>query len=114
MERRRASVRAKRAPARLLRSDLPHVRNRTKLSIRVHLRIATCRNLLMRESRPPVEESGLTLPQFDVLAELSRARAAGVTFGEISRLLLVPAGNVTGIVHRLEADGLGRRESDAR
>src|SRR4051812_19052198 len=81
-------------------------RSRTRLSLRVHLRIASCRNLLMRESRRSVERSGLTLPQFDVLAELARAEHAGFTFGELSRLLLVTAGNLTGIVDRLEADGL--------
>ena len=81
----------------------------TKLAVRIHLRIATCRNLLMRESRRSVEPWGLTLPQFDVLAELGRATRAGFTFGELSRLLLVTSGNLTGIVDRLESDGLARR-----
>jgi len=84
----------------------------TKLSVRVHLRLASCRNLLMRESRRSVERWGLTLPQFDILAELDRAPRAGFTFGELSRLLLVTSGNLTGIVDRLEADGLARREYD--
>src|SRR5438552_722977 len=84
----------------------------TKLSVRVHLRLASCRNLLMRESRQSVERWGLTLPQFDILAELDRAPRAGFTFGELSRLLLVTSGNLTGIVDRLEADGLARREYD--
>ena len=86
--------------------------SRTRLSLRVHLRIASCRNLLMRESRRSVERSGLTLPQFDVLAELARSGHVGFTFGELSRLLLVTAGNLTGIVDRLEADGLVRRAKD--
>lgn len=86
----------------------------TKLTLRVHLRLATCRNLLMREARRSVERWGLTLPQFDVLAELTRAGEAGFTFVELSRLLLVTSGNLTGIVDRLEADGLVRRETDDR
>jgi len=50
-----------------------------------------------------------TLPQFDVMAQLHRERA-GLTSRELSRRLLVSAGNLTGIVARLESDGLVRRE----
>ena len=91
--------------------EIPEV---TKPALRVHLRLATCRNLLMREARRSVERWGLTLPQFDVLAELSRALDQGFTFVELSRLLLVTSGNLTGIVDRLESDGLVRRETDDR
>ena len=86
--------------------------NRTRASLQVHLRIASCRNLLMREARRSVERWGLTLPQFDVLAELERERKRGFTFGELSQLLLVTSGNLTGIVDRLEADGFARRKHD--
>lgn len=95
-------------------APLVDVPENTKLSLRVHLRLAGCRNLLMRESRRSVERWGLTLPQFDVLAELGRAAHEGFTFGELSRLLLVTSGNLTGIVDRLEADGIVRREQGKR
>jgi len=49
-----------------------------------------------------------TLPQFDVMAQLHRS-PLGLTSREISRRLLVTAGNVTGIVDRLESDGLVTR-----
>jgi DNA-binding MarR family transcriptional regulator len=82
-------------------------------AIRVHLKIATCCNLLMREARMRIfERWGLTLPQFDVLAELARADRDGFTFVELSRLLLVTSGNLTGIVDRLEARRLVRRQAD--
>jgi len=81
----------------------------------VHVRIASCYNLLMREARNRVGDRwDLTLPQFDVLAELARADERGFTFVELSRLLLVTSGNLTGIVDRLEARGLVRREPDRR
>lgn len=88
--------------------------NRTKLSLRVHLRLANCRNLLMGESRRSVEQWGLTLAQFDALAEIARATRKGFTFGELSRLLLVTSGNLTGIVDRLEESGLVRRQQWTR
>jgi DNA-binding MarR family transcriptional regulator len=88
--------------------------DRAKLSLRVHLRLANCRNLLMGESRRSVERWGVTLAQFDALAEIARATRRGFTFGELSRLLLVTSGNLTGIVDRLEGSGLVRRQQWTR
>lgn len=89
------------------------MQGRTRESVRAHLRIATCCNLLMREARQRVAGRwNLTLPQFDVLAELARADAGGFTFIELSRLLLVTSGNLTGIVDRLEQQRLVRRHPD--
>lgn len=86
---------------------------RARQAVRVHLRIATCSNLLMREARTRIAERwGLTLPQFDVLAELARADRRGFTFVELSRLLVVTSGNLTGIVDRLERQHLVRRRPD--
>jgi len=45
-------------------------------------------------------EFGFTLPKFDVMAALAR-REAGMTMTEVSRLLMVSNGNVTGLVDRL-------------
>ena len=87
---------------------------RTREALRTHLRIATCYNLLMKEARQRVAGRWrLTLPQFDVLAELDRAGAGGFTFAELSRLLLVTSGNLTGIVDRLEEQRLVVRRRDA-
>ena len=91
------------------------VQGRTRESVRTHLRIATCYNLLMREARQRIASRwSLTLPQFDVLAELARAENGGFTFVELSRLLLVTSGNLTGIVDRLEQLRLVERQPDAR
>ena len=85
---------------------------RGRAALRVHLRLASCRNLLMREARKSIDRWNLTLPQFDVLAELARADERGFTFIELSHLLLVTSGNLTGIVDRLEREQLVRREPD--
>lgn len=48
---------------------------------------------------------GTTLPRFDVMAALHRNKN-GLKMSELSRLLMVSNGNVTGIVDRLTEDGL--------
>lgn len=54
------------------------------------------------------EEFHTTLPRFDVLAALSRADG-GMMMTELSRMLMVSNGNVTGIVDRLVEEGLVSR-----
>ena len=51
------------------------------------------------------DEFGTTLPRFDVMAALSRYED-GLKMSEISGVLRVSNGNVTGIVDRLSEDGL--------
>ena len=76
-------------------------------AISAWLRLLRVRALVEREVRRGLGDD-LTLPQFDVLNHLSRS-GGGMTFVELSRALLVTAGNVTGIVDRLEDLGLVRR-----
>lgn len=54
-----------------------------------------------------------TLPRFDVLAALYR-HEDGITMTQLSKQLLVSNGNVTGIVDRLEEEGLVERYVDER
>lgn len=53
-------------------------------------------------------EFGSTLPRFDVMSALER-RPEGLKMSELSRMLMVSNGNVTGIVDRLVAEGLAER-----
>jgi len=53
----------------------------------------------------------VTLPRFDVMAALYDA-PAGLSMGEVSRRLMVSNGNVTGIVERLDRDGLVWRRTN--
>lgn len=77
------------------------------------LRLAKCYNLALREVRASLNDQ-CTLPQFDVLSQLKRSEVTGLTFSELSRKLLVTAGNLTGIIDRLEQQGLVRRETNPR
>jgi DNA-binding MarR family transcriptional regulator len=65
----------------------------------VWVRLLKAHSLLLREVRRRVPDP-LTLPQFDVLAQLHR-RGDGMTSGELTRELVVTAGNLTGIIDRL-------------
>lgn len=71
------------------------------------VRLLKAHALLLREVRRFVPEQ-LTLPQFDVLAQLHR-HSGGMTPGALTRELLVTAGNVTGMVDRLVKVDLAER-----
>ncbi|MHC4840327.1 MAG: MarR family winged helix-turn-helix transcriptional regulator [Planctomycetota bacterium] len=74
------------------------------------IRLARCSNLALRELRAKLRDD-CTMPQFDVLAQLCRDEQ-GLTFSALSERLLVTAGNLTGIVDRLEKQGFVRRETN--
>ncbi|MEO8721988.1 MAG: MarR family transcriptional regulator [Sphingobium sp.] len=65
--------------------------------------------LFNRLNRILTREFGLTLAKYDVLAQLVRL-PEGMTLGELSRDLKVTGGNVTGLVRRLNAEGMLTRE----
>lgn len=80
-------------------------KRRLKLWIRL-LRVTRIAEGELREFLRTQHES--TLPRFDVLAALQRARAP-LTMSELSRQLLVSNGNTTTVVDRLELDGFVTR-----
>ncbi|HUG52888.1 MAG TPA: MarR family transcriptional regulator [Vicinamibacteria bacterium] len=77
------------------------------LALSAWVRLLKAHGLVLRELRRRRPEP-LTLPQFDVVAQLHR-RPAGMTSRELTRELLVTAGNVTGLVERLARMGLVER-----
>lgn len=84
-----------------------------KIELRLWLRLLTCSALIEREVRTRLRERfDITLPRFDLLAQLDRA-ADGLTMGELSSRLMVSNGNVTGLTERLVQEGLVAREPEA-
>ncbi|WP_312858708.1 MarR family transcriptional regulator [Rhizobium sp. G21] len=82
-----------------------------KQELRVWLRMLSTTKLVTQEIRRRLRaEFGATLPQFDLLAQLYR-EPEGLRLGEISKRTMVTNGNITGLVERLEADGLLVRET---
>lgn len=76
-----------------------------RAELRLWLRLLTCSNLIEGEVRRRLrEEFDFTLPRFDLLAQLDKAED-GLVLGEVSKRLMVSAGNVTALVERLLESG---------
>ena len=79
-----------------------------KTELRLWLRLLTCTTLIESEVRRRLrEEFDITLPRFDLMAQLDRA-PDGMTLGELSQRMMVSNGNITGLVERLVEQGLIR------
>lgn len=101
--------------------DLPHVDAETKAlespddhrdELRLWLRLLTCTTMIEGEVRRRLRKRfGVTLPRFDLMAQLDKA-PAGLTLSDVSRRMMVSNGNLTALVERLAASGhLERRPS---
>jgi DNA-binding MarR family transcriptional regulator len=85
-----------------------------KTELRLWLRLLTCTALIEGEVRRRLRENfDVTLPRFDLLAQLDRA-PNGITLGELSQRMMVTNGNITGLVDRLEKQGLVKRRACPR
>ncbi|GHD20553.1 MarR family winged helix-turn-helix transcriptional regulator [Tianweitania populi] len=88
--------------------DLVHPADQQAV-IRLWLRMLACTTLVESELRKQFRvQFDFTLPRFEILAQLDR-RPGGMMLSELSKRLMVPAGNVTPIIDRLIADGLVTR-----
>ncbi len=76
-----------------------------KSDIRLWLRLLTCTTLIEGEIRRRLREQfDVTLPRFDLMAQLDKA-PDGMTLGEVSKRMMVSNGNVTHVVEKLVASG---------
>ena len=98
-----AEAPSREAPARPPRPEL-----------RLWLRLLTCATLIEGEVRARLRDRfGVTLPRFDLMAQLDRA-PDGMTLSSLSKRMMVSNGNVTGLVERLAASGhVVRRTNEA-
>ena len=79
-------------------------------TLRLWLRLLTCTLMIERRIRARLRDRfALTLPRFDLMAQLER-NPAGLRMGELSQRLMVTGGNVTGITDQLQAEGLVERQ----
>lgn len=79
-------------------------------SLVLWLRMLSCTMRVENEVRSRLRgEFGITLPRFDLMAQLER-HPEGLRMGELSKRMMVTGGNVTGIADQLEEEGLVVRE----
>jgi DNA-binding MarR family transcriptional regulator len=80
-----------------------------KTELRLWLRLLTCTTLIENAVRRRLRDNfDITLPRFDLLAQLDRT-PDGMTLGELSQRMMVSNGNITGLVDRLVGQGLIHR-----
>ncbi|NBO14062.1 MAG: MarR family transcriptional regulator [Betaproteobacteria bacterium] len=78
-------------------------------SLRLWLRLLTTTIRLEDTVRQRLREGfGITLPRFDLMAQLER-EPDGLTMGELSRRMMVTGGNITTIVDQLEKENMVQR-----
>ena len=81
----------------------------SKSRLRLWLKLLKASNLIEDQIRRRLREQyQSTLPRFDVMSALSRS-PEGLKMSQISEMLRVSNGNVTGIVDRLTDEGLALR-----
>ena len=85
-----------------------------KDELRLWLRLFTCKEVIEGEVRRRLRDAfDVTLPRFDLMAQLYRAPKP-MTLGELSQRMMVSNGNVTGLVDRLVEQGLLSRRPSPR
>jgi DNA-binding MarR family transcriptional regulator len=106
----RVSMRADTVVPRLDRES--QLSGRDHLSLHLWLRLLTCSTMIEHRVREQLRESfAITLPRFDLMAQLDRV-PEGLKMSDLSRRLMVTGGNVTGLVDQLVGEGLVvRRDS---
>jgi DNA-binding MarR family transcriptional regulator len=78
-------------------------------ALRLWLRMLTCTMLVERHIKARLRERfRLSLPRFDLMAQLERA-PDGLRMSDLSRRLMVSGGNVTSLVDQLVGEGLVER-----
>ena len=93
-------------------ADLETVARGGKAQLRLWLRLLSTTNIISAQIRRRLREKfDVTLPAFDLMAQLDR-EPKGLRLGELSKRMMVTNGNLTGLVERLVQEGLILRETD--
>ena len=78
-----------------------------EIANRLFFRLFQATNTLHTKGTQALEQFGVTTQQWSVMGALSRPQAAeGMSVNELSRFLLVSRQNLTGVLTRLERDGI--------
>ena len=80
---------------------------------RVLMAIVRAAEIFRRNHSGIFRNYGLSFPQYNVLRVLEASRNGRNKISDVSRIMLVPGANITGIAKRLEKDGFIIKKSDA-
>jgi DNA-binding MarR family transcriptional regulator len=95
------------------RRQLPILLDPEELEARTWVQMVhTCKRIERRVEQV-LEEHGLSLPQFDILATLW-FRGEGVTQQDLAERLLVTKGNICGMIDRMESNRWVERRPDPK
>jgi DNA-binding MarR family transcriptional regulator len=79
---------------------------------RVLMAVVRAAESLKRNQSSIFKNYGLSFPQYNVLRVLDASQNGRQRISEISRIMLIPVANMTGLAKRLERDGFLIRKSD--
>lgn len=97
-------------------TDLSTEKNLASIEIanRLFFRLFQVTNTLHTKGTQALEQFGVTTQQWSVMGALSRPQAAeGMSVNDLSRFLLVSRQNLTGVLTRLERDGIIKKHTGA-
>ena len=92
------------------RQRLPVLVAEEELEVRTFVQLVRTLTRLEHRLEQSLQEHGLSLPQFDVLATLDQSE--GLSQQELAERLLVTKGNICGMIDRLAASDLVERRAD--
>ena len=81
------------------------------IEVRVWLQMVGCVDIFERELRRRLAKSHISLARFEVLGHLERF-TEGLSMRALSERLMVTKGNVSGLIARMEHEGLLNRATD--
>ncbi|MBD1548800.1 MarR family winged helix-turn-helix transcriptional regulator [Roseibium aggregatum] len=80
------------------------------LANRLFFRLYQCANIMHKTGTRALEETRITTQQWAIIGALARdGMEEGISVGDLTRFLLVSRQNLTGVLSRLEAQGLIER-----
>ena len=84
-----------------------------ELANRIFFRLYQCANMLHKTGTRALDAHGITTQQWAVLGALSREDIeTGLSVGDLAKLLMVSRQNLTGVLARLEKQGLVEKSID--
>lgn len=84
------------------------------LAVRTVIEITKTADVLDDVFSRHLSRFGLSRTKFNALVHLRHATGLGLTLSELGQKLLVSRANITGLIDRLEKDGLVYRDADPR